>query len=228
MTADYKEKIKKLLALAESPNEHEAKAALLKARQLMAEHKIAEAELKDVEKQEVKDIRTDITCSKRRNPWIIPLSAVIGENYCCKAYRNHGYGRQTQNTGFIGLEDDVEICVAVFKYAVDCILAEIGRIKKENQCYYSSYVKKPCDSYGYGFAMGLETAFEEQKKANEDGWGLVLVMPQEVLDASQHLGHEGFHSRAEEDISGGAYAKGYRQGKEFDPTKRLAGEEAMA
>lgn len=74
----------------------------------------------------------------------------------------------------------------------------------------------------------IEAAFEEQQKANEDGWGLVLVMPQEVLDASQHLGHEGFHSRAEEDISGGAYAKGYRQGKEFDPTKRLAGEEAMA
>lgn len=228
MTADYKDKIKKLLALAESPNEHEAKAALLKARQLMAEHKIAEAELKDVEKQEVKDIRTDITCSKRRNPWIIPLSAVIGENYCCKAYRYHRYGQQTQYTGFIGLEDDVEICVAVFKYAVDCILAEIGRIKKENQCYYSSYVKKLCDSYGYGFAMGIEAAFEEQQKANEDGWGLVLVMPQEVLDASRHLGHEGFHSRAEQDISGGAYAKGYRQGKEFDPTKRLAGEEAMA
>lgn len=228
MTADYKEEIKKLLALAESPNEHEAKAALLKARQLMAEHKIAEAELKDVEKQKVKDIRTDITCSKRRNPWIIPLSAVIGENYCCKAYRNHGYGRQTQSTGFIGLEDDVEICVAVFKYAVDCILAEIGRIKKENHCYYSSYVKRLCDSYGYGFAMGIEAAFEEQQKANEDGWGLVLVMPQEVLDASQHLGHEGFHSRAEEDISGGAYAKGYRQGKEFGQTKRLAGEEAMA
>lgn len=35
---DYKDKIKKLLALAESPNENEAQAALLKARQLMAEH----------------------------------------------------------------------------------------------------------------------------------------------------------------------------------------------
>ena len=42
MTADYKDKIKKLLALAESPNEHEAKAALLKARQLMAEHRSEE------------------------------------------------------------------------------------------------------------------------------------------------------------------------------------------
>ena len=56
MDKDYKEKIRKLLALAESPNEHEARAALLKARQLMAEHKLTEAELKDVEKQQVKDV----------------------------------------------------------------------------------------------------------------------------------------------------------------------------
>lgn len=221
VNADYKEKIKKLLALAESPNEHEAKAALLKARQLMAEHKVTEAELKDVEKQEVKDIRTDITCSKRRNPWIINLSAVIGENYCCKGYRNHVYGEQTQRIGFIGLEDDVEICVAVFKYAVDCILAEIKRIKKENECYYSGYVKQLCDSYGYGFSVGILAAFEEQQRANEEGWGLVLVMPQEVLEASQHLGNKEFKARAEETISGDAYAQGYRQGKEFDPTKRL-------
>lgn len=130
MTADYKDKIKKLLALAESPNEHEAKAALLKARQLMAEHKIAEAELKDVEKQEVREVWTDITCSKRRNPWVVHLSAVIGENYCCKGCRKHRPGEQTQYIGFIGLEDDVEVCLAIFKYAVDCILAEIGRIKK--------------------------------------------------------------------------------------------------
>ena len=89
MATDYKDKIRKLLALAESPEEHEARAALLKARQLMAEHKLTEAELKDVEKQEVKDILTDITCSKRRNPWIVNLSAVIGESYCCKGYRRH-------------------------------------------------------------------------------------------------------------------------------------------
>lgn len=227
MDKDYKEKIRKLLALAESPNEHEAKAALLKARQLMAEHKIEEIELKDVEKQEVKDIRTDITCSKRRNPWIINLSAVIGENYCCKGYRNHGHREQTQYIGFIGLEDDVEICLAVFKYAVDCILSEIKRIKKENQCYYSSYVKKLCDSYGYGFTVGIEAAFREQQEANEDGWGLVLVMPQEVIEASQHLEHKEFKSRAQDSISGDAYAKGYMQGKEFDPTKRLTGEEAL-
>ena len=36
MAVDYKDKIRKLIALAESPNEHEARDALLKARELMA------------------------------------------------------------------------------------------------------------------------------------------------------------------------------------------------
>ena len=39
---DYKERIRKLLALAKSPEENEAKAALLKARRLIAEHKLTE------------------------------------------------------------------------------------------------------------------------------------------------------------------------------------------
>ena len=225
MDKDYKEKIRKLLALAESPNEHEARAALLKARQLMAEHKLTEAELKDVEKQQVKDVRTDITCSKRRDPWIVSLSAIIGENYCCKGYRHRRYGEQTNCIGFIGLEDDVEICVAVFKYAVDCVLSEIKNIKKENACYYSDYVKRLCNSYGYGFTAGVSEASRKQQEENEQGWGLVLAMPKEVEEASQYLGHEQFQSRAQKHLQGSEYYRGFEEGTEFDPTKRL-GEEA--
>ena len=44
---DYKEKIKKLLSLSKSPNEHEAQSALAKAQQLMAEHKISMTEVED-------------------------------------------------------------------------------------------------------------------------------------------------------------------------------------
>lgn len=133
---DYKEKIRKLLALAESPVEAEARAALLKARQLMAEHKLTERECRETENQAVKDVLTDITCSKRREPWIIPLSATIGENYCCKGYRKRYHGQQTQHVGFIGLEDDVEICIAVFKYAVDCIRAGVKNIRREYADFY--------------------------------------------------------------------------------------------
>ena len=44
---DYKGKIRKLLALAKSPEPEEAKLALLKARKLMAEHKLTERDLEE-------------------------------------------------------------------------------------------------------------------------------------------------------------------------------------
>lgn len=226
---DLKDKIRKLLALAKSPEEHEARAALLKARQLMAEHKLTEEELRDVERQQVKDVRTGITCSKRRNPWIVNLSAVIGENYCCKGYRTHTTGQQTQTIGFIGLEDDVEVCVEVFKYAVDCVLAEIKSLKRECKDLElpPTFTTRRCDSFGYGFVQGCSEAFSRQEEEHKEEWGLVLVMPQEVEDAAQHLGHQPFKARAQEGLSASAYYRGLERGKEFNPNRRLAEEVAI-
>ena len=226
MAIDYKEKIRKLLALAESPVEAEARAALLKARQLMAEHKLTERECKEAEKQAVKDVLTDITCSKRREPWIIPLSATIGKSYRCKGYRKRYHGQQTQHVGFIGFEDDVEICIAVFKYAVDCIRAGVKNIKREYAdyaSYYSKFIKQECDSYGYGFVRGVDAAFERQGEENREEWGLVLVMPKEVTEAARHLRQEHFKSRAEDNLSVGAYRQGYAEGREFDPDAQSRG-----
>lgn len=83
---DYKDKIRKLLALAKSPEPEEAKLALLKARKLMAEHKLTE---RDLEEHDTTVIQQEIdeTFSKKANSWMSPLSTVIGENYCCAAYQ---------------------------------------------------------------------------------------------------------------------------------------------
>jgi hypothetical protein len=219
---NIKEKIKKLLSLAESPNEHEAKAALLKARELMARHKLTEAELEGIEKQEVKTITVSgITCSKRKNPWIVNLSGTIAENYCCKGFRRHEPGKQTQYFGFIGLEEDVAICEAIFRYAVDCALSKCKEIKKENSCYYPEYVRRLCDSFGYGFSMGLQIAFEEQAEQQENGWGLVLVTPKEVEEAAKHLGHEKFEAKSQKHIDSESFYDGYHEGKNFKPERRL-------
>lgn len=213
---DYKDKIRKLLALAQSPKEAEAKAALLRARELMEKHKLTETNLEEAKKQVVKNVLTDITCSKHRDPWIVGLSAVIGENYCCKGYRNHTKGHQMQTIGFIGLENDVEICVAIFKYAVDCIRAGTKPIKKELAGYYPWYIKQQCDSYGFGFANGIDTALKGQDEEKHREWGLVLVMPKEVQEASSYLAEKEFKARTEDAIDPKAYAQGYAEGKEFD------------
>lgn len=219
---DYKDKIRKLLALAESPNEHEAKAALLKAREMMAEHKLTKAELTDTPQKNVKRILTGITCSKRRNPWIINLSAVIGENYCCEAFRSRVKRKQTWTVGFIGFEDDTEICEMVFKYAVDSILSHNAEIRQWECWRCVSEITEFCDSYGFGFSNGVSEAFRKQQESNEDSWGLVLVTPKEVEEAASSLGNQVFKPRALDSIHENYYFSGFQDGKQFDPTHRLA------
>ena len=109
---NYKEKIKKLLALSESSNEHEAKAALLKAKQLMIEHKIKESDL-DEGKLEVVCLTSNLTYSVRRDVWIGHLANVIADNYLCRAVVSRKYGCQTRTSEFYGLPDDAEICLKV-------------------------------------------------------------------------------------------------------------------
>lgn len=98
------------------------------------------------------------------------------------------------------------------------------KLSLRNGAAYSKSIKQECDSYGYGFVLGIQEAFKQQEEENRQEWGLVLVMPVEVKEASKHLGHERFKSRAEENISPGAYRQGYADGKEFDPTRRLKAE----
>lgn len=222
---DYKEKIKRLLALSESNNEHEAKSALLKAKELMAKHKISEADLENIKNKKVKKVATRFTCSKRREPWMINLSSIIGRNFCCQAFRTHKRNEQTNTICFVGLEDDIDACIAIFDYAVCCVRDGIKKIKKDTEGYSRQYRKRLCDGYGFGFASGVDTAFEQQKKKDETGWALVMVIPTEVAEATKDFGHEDFRGAAQEQMSRKAYHDGYADGEKFDPSTKLTEEE---
>lgn len=225
MGKDYTEKIKKLLKLAESPNPHEAKAALLKARQLMKEHKISEAMVKDTEKREVKKILTDITFSERRDPWIENLSVTIGENYCCRSWHMRTSGMQTKTIGFVGLDGDIDVCISVFKYAVACVQSDIKRIRADNDgCYSTQYVKQMCNSYGFGYGLGVKEAFQKQNESNEE-YGLVMVVPQEVEETMKTGFKEVKQKDRRNDINIGMFFKGNAEGRKFRPQSRI-GQEA--
>ena len=71
------EKIAKLLALAESPYEEEAKAALLQARRLMAEHKLMPEDIEPQENKKVIQECVGVTCTKLSSPWTVYLSTVF-------------------------------------------------------------------------------------------------------------------------------------------------------
>lgn len=225
MATNIKDKIAKLLALAESPNENEARAALLKSRELMAEHKLRPEEIKKAEKAKVIRDVLDVTCTSMTNPWACSLSAVIAAHYCCRAYRTQKFaGSRTVKIGLVGLEEDFEIAKRIFLYAYDCVMSYIKReIKKDPTDPPGTYREK-CNAYGWGFVQGVKAAFEKQDEENRE-WGLVLVVPQAVDDSMKDMGKASTFGRIHDNhIS--YRAKGYKDGTEFDPSTKLGGQAA--
>lgn len=216
---DYKVKIQKLLALSESPNEFEAKAALLKARELMALHKIGEIDLVDVREKKVIVLDSGYTYTKRGDFWMGGLASVIARNYCCKPVNYKEHGGQKLNVRFIGFEDDVNMCKTVFDYAVKSA-KELGKIyAKEN----SGGLKKTdvIKSYAYGFMLGVDEAFKFQDESN---WGLVMVVPHEVDDYMQNnMNTRQDNYRSKQTVYNRCKNDGYEEGKRFNPNGRLEG-----
>lgn len=219
---DIKNKIAKLLALADSPNENEARAALLKARELMAEYKLRPEEVSLGERSRVIRQTVGITCTKLTNPWAVTLSVLIANHYCCRAYMSHVRKKKTTTIGFIGLEDDFDVCSRIFQYAFSFVE---GRCKEIRSSYKDfsrpAELRQYTKAYGDGFCTGLAEAFREQTQHHSE-WGLALITPQPVLEAASDLKKGGVYSKP--DFSAGnmgfAFA-GFKDGKRFDPSTKL-------
>lgn len=231
---DYIDKIKKLLALAKSPNEEEAKQALLKAHEMMAKYKIDQKDVKveDKVKEDVISFKTGVFYSKRRDPWIEDLGRVIAQNFCCThAYRSAGYRTQDRQMIFIGFESDTKICNEAFQYAVMFVQENIKNniakplMKDMGVDYRTRYISQCCNGYGFGFASGLSLKFYSQYKQNKEEWGLVLVQPQEVKDYVR--GHVRVVNdggcAARDNMSAHTYHMGHEDGKRFDVSRRQIG-----
>lgn len=215
---NIKEKIKKLLALSTSPNENEAQAALLKARELMAKNKLTEA---DFETREVKltTLQSGIKwTTDSGNIWMTRLCSLIADNYLCNASWRTPRGSRTHTLVITGMDEDAELCKVATEYAVDFVLSAIMRQQRRNP---RKDEKTVANSYADGFILGLEMAFEDQQETNEQEWGLVMVKPQEVQDYEKNLRTRSVKTQ-KTDFDPLAYLRGQNDGMNFNTRKVLA------
>ena len=158
-----------------------------------------------------------------KHSWGIELAAIIAKHYCCIAYRQHKKGKRTNEIGFVGLEDDFEICSRIFRYAFDCVKKTSDEIFNEDTDFFSpSYRRRNAEAYGWAFCQGLSDAFEAQQEEHQE-WGLVMVVPQEVQNTK--IGKTkatsfGKDKSTEDNID--ARRRGYEDGLKFDPASKLA------
>lgn len=215
---NVKDKIAKLLSLATSQNENEAKAALLKAKELMAKNKLTEADFEEAKKQELKRfVCEDIVWTTDSGKiWMTDLCKILCDNYCCSASWLTTKGSRTHKLVIVGIGDDAEICREVVTYAVGFVESTIKYLCRK---YRKEDPKAMANSYAKGFILGLELAFEDQKEEHPE-WGLVVVKPKEVNEYENSLGSKSVKTK-KADFSPLAYLKGQTDGRSFNAQKVL-------
>lgn len=215
--ADIKDKIKKLLSLATSPNENEARDAMLKARALMAKNKLSEADFVDKDPELVHLECKDATwTTDSGNIWMTNICKLLCDNYCCASSWRTPKGSRTHTLVITGFRDDAEICKSVVEYAIGFVLGQIRILQRKNLTKDGRTIAA---SYAQGFAMGLEFALEEQ---NEQEWGLVLVKPDEVNEYERGLGSRNVRTR-KVTIDQLSMMRGQNDGMRFTKMRALQG-----
>lgn len=206
------EKIKGLLALGDSNknnSDEEAKAAMLKAQQLMAKYDI---DIQEVEDKEEEQYSHEMCEHKWDYAYRIPLANVLGKNFRCMVYT------KGKSIVFMGHPSDAKICKATFEFAYQFIQ------KRGNALYNKRYsmgysTKGVFNSYAHGFIVGLKEAFDVQCQA------LAIITPQDVIDEFTNISKE-WATKKRKNIANDAtdieiWREGRRDGKKFMDKDKL-------
>jgi Protein of unknown function (DUF2786) len=105
------EKIRKLLALANSSNEHEAALAAGHAQRLLSEHNLAMADIETKSPSQQAD-KVETSVAKTLPKWLRNLSSGVCSAFDCQAIHHPALGKMT----FIGVGADVQIASYTFAY----------------------------------------------------------------------------------------------------------------
>lgn len=177
------EKIRKLLRLSRSDNEHEAAAAAAKAQQLLSEHNLTVGNI--TPEQAAREFTASHAHRKTRQRlelWAHKLAAAAASAFDCKYYHNLATGE----TSFVGCGPDPDVCGWTYGYLYKALLA-----------LASAYMRGPAkrlratrskamarNSYLAGAVYMIGMRLEAQKKDTPITPGALVPVKEAVISRS--------------------------------------------
>ena len=205
------EKIKKLLALANSSNEHEAALAASHAQRLLSEYNLAMVDIEATHKPEKAD-KVEATVSKTLPKWMRNLSVGVSTAFDCQAIHNPAQGKMT----FIGVGADVQISAYTFAYLDKTVRGLCGNYMKQHvsTSIGSRHRELLRQSYYLGAVSTINQRLREQKQQTPITTGaLVPVKEGLIKQAMNELGNLRTIRNRKSYINTDAYVKGQTDGK---------------
>ncbi len=203
-TGKMEDRIKKLLKIAEqSTFPHEAEAALLKAQELMAIHRISVSISGDAVEEEIET--HEILLEARLEEWKKLLGTVIAENFRCYPFFRRWKSRHLSALCFLGRHQDVALASAVFHAAALGAMSCYGKWQNKDSSTRREFLM--------GFCYGLKEQFELQKQKEENQeWALALVVDNGVKKVFEDLDMKKADRRRPLDCCSTAFSSGYARG----------------
>ena len=215
------EKIRKLLALANSSNEHEAALAAAHAQRLLSEHNLAMADIESEQKPQSAD-KVEAQVSKVLPKWVRHLIYGVCITFDCQAIHHPATGKMT----FIGVGADVQIAAYTFAY-LDKTVRRLcsGYMKVHVSGDVSSRHRElKRQSYYLGAVSTIISRLREQKAVTPTTPGaLVPVKEALIRKAMSEIGPTRTVRNRRSYIDSHAYTKGQQDGHTVGINKGISG-----
>ena len=206
------EKIKKLLALANSSNEHEAALAASHAQRLLSEHNLAMADIEAAHRPDKAD-RVETSAARTLPKWLRHLSAGVSNAFDCQAIHHPAAGKMT----FIGVGADVQVAAYTFAYLDRTVRKLCTDYMRHNVSsgIANRHRELMRQSYYLGAVSTINARLREQKTATPVTTGaLVPVKEGLIRQAMNDIGNiRTMHSRRSY-INSDAYSRGQTDGSQ--------------
>ena len=148
------EKISKLLALASSPNEHEAALAAEKAAELLAKHNLSVADLGQDKDEDITKSIVDKT--GRYVTWKMWILAGIANANGCQAMRSTYSGEMR----VVGTETNIAVSKSLYEY----LTAIVDKLVKQHRGKGRVFI----NAFRVGCATRLRQRLEQRRKYMEE------------------------------------------------------------
>ncbi len=215
------EKIRKLLALSNSCNEHEAALAASHAQRLLAEHNLAMADIETTPKPEKAD-SIETAAAKTLPKWLRHLVAGVSSAFDCQAIHHPANGKLT----FIGVGADVQIAAYTFSYLDRSVRKLCAGYMKQHATDAVSGRRRELlrQSYYLGAVSTITRMLAAQKQQTPVTAGALVPVKEALI--KQAMGEIGqirtMHSRRSY-INSSAYTQGQSDGQRIGIRPGVAG-----
>lgn len=174
------EKIKKLLALATSSNEHEAKLAAEKANELLVGHNLTMQDIGNQCQREYEGkVVADRSEMRTEDKWIMPI---LKRHFFVRPI--YGRNRILKKTKWTLVGEKVNVEVAAYVY--DFLTIKFKELWKEFR-KTTSCEERERQSYYSGLSVGLDMQMVKARKKVEGEWGLVIIADPNLKKAVEDI-----------------------------------------